>query len=198
MLEIWAIKRLGQTFGWFLQLGAADAKQMRDELQDLLDHCSQSIKALAELVESLYEIRSDAFSEDTFRPIFLHCVQNFTSPEAARRARSHCTDIDRDVSRIQFKAVKILRSDNLQWKNIDSQFAIVHDADGDFLDLFERDMRLVNSELQEILNLVQTDRGQAWQKYDQLRAALLADLAALRTEFDKMRQAEDHIRRLLT
>ena len=47
MLEIWAIKRLGQTFGWFLQLGAADAKQMRDELQDLLDHCSQSIKALA-------------------------------------------------------------------------------------------------------------------------------------------------------
>jgi hypothetical protein len=197
MLSIGQIKFLSETFDWFLNIGAADAKKMRDELQDLLGHCAQTIKAAAELAEALYQIKAEEFSEDTFRPIFLHCVKNYTSPEAARRARSHCTDIERDVGRIKFRLAKVLRADDLQWKSLDQQFAKFADADGDFLVQFEHDMQLVQTELQEILGLAQTDCRQAWQKYEKLRTTLMADLSKLTAELKKMREAEDHIRRIL-
>ena len=197
MLSIGQIKFLSETFDWFLNIGAADAKKMRDGLQDLLGHCAQTIKAAAELAEALYQIKAEEFSEDTFRPIFLHCVKNYTSPEAARQARSHCTDIQRDVGRIKFRLAKVLRADDLQWKSLDQQFARFADADGDFLVQFEHDMQLVQTELQEILGLTQTDCRQAWQKYEKLRTTLLADLSKLTAELKKMREAEDHIRKIL-
>jgi hypothetical protein len=197
MLDIGQIKFLAASFDWFLNIGASDAKKVRDELQDLLNHCAQTIKSAVELGETLYQVKSEDFSEDTFRPIFFHCVKNYTSPEAARQARSHCTDIERDVARIKFRLTRLLRADNLQWNSLDQAFARFSDADGDFLVQFERDMQLVQSELQEILTLTRTDPQQAWQKYEQLRETLTADLAKLTGELKKMRDAEDHIRRIL-
>ena len=169
-----------------------------NELQDLLNHCSQTIKSSAELAESLYKLKPEEFSEDTFLPVYFHCVTNYTSPEAARHARSHCTDIMRDVERIKFKVTKILRTEIGHWTSLDEAFAKFSNADDDFLDQFEKDMQLVDAELQQIFNLIQTNQQAAWQKYDQLRITLAADLAKLSGEFRKMREAEDHVRKVLT
>jgi hypothetical protein len=198
MLDVEAIKRLGESFNWFLQIGATDAKQVRDELQDLLDHCAATIKAVAELAAALYELKPEEFSENSFIPVYLHCTANYTSPDAARQARSHCTDIVRDVARIKFKVTRLLRAENLQWQSLDQAFARFENADDDFLNQFETDMQLVQGELQQILNLVRVDRQVAWQRYDLLRQTLIGDLAKLSGEFNKMREAEDHVRRILT
>jgi len=198
MLGIGQIKFLAESFDWFLGIGATDASKIKDELQDLLGHCAQTVKAAAELTESLYALKPEEFSQTTFMPIFLHCVKNYTSVDAARRARSHCTDIERDVARIKFRLARILRAENLQWQSLDQAFARFADADGDFLVQFEHDMQLVETELQQIRNLVGSDPHQAWQKYENLRETLAADLANLSGELKKMQQAEDHVRRILT
>jgi hypothetical protein len=138
------------------------------------------------------------FTEESFLPIYFHCINNYTSPDAARRARSHCTDIQRDVARINFKLTKILRTEIGSWKSLDKAFKKVADADEDFLDQFEKDMSQVDKELTEIVNLLRENPQEAWRKYEQLRATLLTDLAGMRKDFNNMRQAEDHIRRVLT
>jgi len=198
MLELTAIKELGETFLWFLTLGRSDAKQIRDELQDLLSHCSQTLKSLGELTEALYKMKPQEFTEESFLPIYFHCINNYTSPDAARRARSHCTDIQRDVARIHFKLTKILRAEVGSWKSLDEAFRKVADADENFLDQFEKDMSQVDKELTEVVNLLRETPQEAWRKYEQLRSTLLNDLAGMSKEFKNMRQAEDHIRRVLT
>src|SRR5687768_8499367 len=106
MLGIGQIKFLAASFDWFLGIGASDASKIKDELQDLLGHCAQTVKAAAELTQSLYAFKPEEFSKATFMPVFPHCVQNYTSGDAARRARSQCTDIERDVARIKFRLAK--------------------------------------------------------------------------------------------
>ncbi|MCL4801152.1 MAG: hypothetical protein KJ025_16275 [Burkholderiales bacterium] len=198
MLDLTGVKALGETFLWFLSLGESDAKQIRDELQDLLSHCSQTLKSLGELTEALYGMKPEQFTEQTYLPVYFHCVNNYTSPEAARRARSHCTDIQRDVARMRFKLTRLLRTEIGSWKSLDAAFGRLVDADEDFLDQFEKDMSRVDRELTEVVGLLGKDRQEAWRRYEELRSALLQDLAGLSKEFRNMREAEDHIRRVLT
>ena len=198
MLELTAVKELGEIFLWFLTLGKSDTKRIRDELQDLLSHCSQTLKSLGELTEALYKMKLQEFTKKTFLSIYFYCYNNYTRPDAARQARSHCTDIERDIRRIQFKLTKILRTEVGSWKGLDKAFAKFGKADVDFLDKFEEDMSQVDKKLTEILNLLPKKRQEAWRKYEELRSALLKDLSGLTKEFEKMRKAEDHIRRILT
>ncbi len=198
MIDLAAVKELGETFLWFLTLGKSDVKEIRDELQDLLSHCSQTLKSFGELTEALYQMKPQEFTEASFLPVYFHCINNYTSPDAARRARSHCTDIRRDIERINFKLTKILRTEIGSWRSLDEAFKKVSDADQDFLDHFERDMSLVDNELTQIVSLLRGDPQEAWHRYEQLRSTLLADRAELRNEFKNMQQAEDHIRRVLT
>ena len=197
-IDLSGLRELVGAFAWFLGLGKADTQHIRDETQDLLDHTAQTLKVFVQLTEALYKIEEEDFDQQSFLPVFFHCTQNFTNPEAARRARGHCTDIQRDVERIQFKLTKVLRTNVGRWKSLDEAFGWLADADEDFLERFEADMRRVDQELLEIARLVSEDRQAAWQRYGGLRAALLDEMAKLRGEIDKMRRAEDHVRRVLT
>jgi ElaB/YqjD/DUF883 family membrane-anchored ribosome-binding protein len=197
MLDLVAAKELGEALLWFLTLGKSDAKQIRDELQDLLSHCSQTLKSMGELTEALYKIKLKDFKKE-FPATFFHCTTNFTSPDAARRARSHCTDIKRDVERINFKVTKILRTEIGSWKSLNEAFKKFARADDDFLDQFENDMAKVDKELLEILRMMNKKPKEAWQRYEQLRSGLLDDIDELKEEFNTMRKAENHIRLVLT
>jgi hypothetical protein len=197
-IDLTGPKELAKAFGWFLALGASETQHIRDELQDLLLHTTQTLKALVQLTEALYQIEADDFDEKSYLPVFFHCSQNFTSPEAAQKARSHCTDIQRDIERIQFKLAKVLRAKVGRWKSLDEAFKRLADADRDFLDQFEADMQRVDEELLEIVRLVREDRQEAWKRYEGLRSTLLDSISRLREEVAAMRQAEDHIRGILT
>lgn len=151
-----------------------------------------------ELTEALYKIKPEKFTQETYLPVYFFCINNYTNPEAARIARSHCTDITRDVDRINFKLTKILRAEVGSWKSLDQAFDNFIHVDEDFLYQFEKDMAEVDKVLTEIVRLLQYDPEAAWRKYEDLRSALLADLAELREAFKNMRKAENHIRRLLT
>lgn len=89
MIDLKSFKTFFNAFGWFLALGKKDTEHIRTEVFDLLQHCSQSLKSLMELSDALEEIPMDQFNKDRFWPIQRHCLWFFTSPDAARQARSH-------------------------------------------------------------------------------------------------------------
>lgn len=193
------LKELGDSLAWFLQLGKSDTQYIRDELQDLLGHASQTLKSLVQLTESLYQIKEKDFNEQSFLPVYFHCLQNFADPEAARRTRSHCTDIERDIERIQFKFAKVLRTEWGKLESLNTTFEKFKNTDNDFLMAHEDAMARVNKELNEITVLVSAKKNrQAWKRYNILRTQLLKALTKLQRQLKTMNKAEDHIRRILT
>ena len=193
------LKVLLSSLDWFLSIGKGDVEHIKGEIADLLQHSSQSLKSLLEMSDILEDIPMGDFSQQTFGPIANHCLWFFTSPHAAQQARTHCTDIQRDVARIKFKMAKILRTENQDWKGIDDAFRRLMDADHYYLHHYEMELGRIGSELSDIGNLL--DKGktkEAWQRYVDLRKSLTHSRKSLSREIAKMQQAQTHVHMLLT
>lgn len=198
MLAIDQFKYFIGAFSWFTSLGKADADHIKEEIEDLLSHSSQSLRTLLELSDTLRDIPAAQFTKE-FWPIANHCLLVFTGPEAANKARTHCTDIERDLNRINFKMAKVLRTESGDWKGIDRAFAMLVNADFTFLDNFEAELRRIGTDLDEVGKLVKNgDTTAAMQKYNELRDSLLCSRRDLSNEIAAMRRAQVHIHALLT
>ena len=177
---------------------------MRDELGDLLHHTSICLKSFVELRGILDEIPKASFDQASFaNNIYFPATANLTSPFAADKARTHCTDIARDVNRLKFKFSKVMRTENLDLKGIDDAFKDLLDADGDFLMDFEKLLIDVDKELRTIYELLgstidPSKKEEAWRRYEGLRTSLHSQHEELRAPLDRMRAAEFHLRKLLT
>jgi len=198
-MDLTGFREFLRGLGWFLNLGKSDTEHVRREITDLLEHTSQSLQSLLELSNALEDIPLERFNSETFWPIHMHCLNFFTSPDALRRARTHCTDIERDVARINFKMARILRTEVGNWKGVDDAFRILSSADATFLEKYEQEPRRIGKELDDISGLLKrNEQREAWERYRTLRSSLMQDRVALRDEFARMDEAEDYIRRLLT
>jgi len=193
------LKVLLNPLDWFLSIGRGDAEHVKAEIADLLQHSSQSLKSLLELYTILEDIPRSYFSQQTFGPIANHCLWFFTSPDAVQQARTHCTDIKRDVARIKFKMAKILRTENLDWKGIDKAFNRLMDADYYYQHLYEMELHRIGIELNKINKLLSDDSvDSAYNQYVELRKSLTKSCDALSNEISKMQTAQTHVHELLT
>ena len=193
------LKVLLNPLDWFLSIGKSDVEHVKSEIADLLQHSSQSLRSLLELVNVLQDIPRGKFSQQTFGPIANHCLWFFTSPEAAQQARTHCTDIRRDVARIKFKTAKFLRTENQDWKGIDWAFNRLMDADHYYLHHYELELTRIGSALSDIGKLLKKgNTDEAWQRYIKLRKSLTDSCASLSSEIAKMQKAQTHVHTLLT
>jgi len=193
------LKVLSNPLDWFLSIGKGDVEHVKAEIADLLQHSSQSLKSLLELYTVLEDIPRSNFSQQTFGPIANHCLWFFTSPDAVQRARTHCTDIKRDVARIKFKMAKILRTENLDWKGIDKAFNRLMDADHYYQHLYEMELHRIGHELSEINKSSSEDAvDSAYNQYVELRKSLTKSCDALSNEISKMQTAQTHVHELLT
>lgn len=186
-------------FGWLSKLGKGDTDHVKTEIADLLQHSSQSLRTLIELDDTLADIPLKVFTLATFWPIANHCFLFFTSPEAAQKARTHCTDIQRDIARINFKMAKVLRTENLDWKGISQAFAELREADLNYLRDYEKELNRLGAELQTIgdtLNSGHTQR--AWEQYQALRVSIQTSRQALSNQIALMQKAQTNIHSLLT
>lgn len=199
-----ALQNFLKPLGWFLSLGKEDTKQIRDALEDLMLHTSASLKSFVELREVLEEIPESSFDQSTFaKKIYFPCTASLTGSEAALKARTHCTDIARDVDRINFRISKFLRTENMDWKGINESFRELMDADLTFLNDFEALMKMVDQELGAIYELLEEKTGarkheEAWNRYQALRSHLHEQDQKLRETLQNLRSAQTHVRKLLT
>lgn len=199
MVDLGWFREFLNPFGWFLSLGKADAEHVKEEIKDLLQHCSQSLRSLIELSDTLEEIPLDQFTKERFLPISNHCFWFFTSPDAAQKARTHCTDIERDVARIEFKMAKLLRTEDRNWKGIGDAFSALMDADQSFLEQYAAELARIGEELETVGKLLNDGKKeQAWKTYNGLRASLITSRQAFSNEISRMQAAQTHVHKLLT
>lgn len=192
-------KEFVDGFAWCLKLGKADTEHIKGEIEDLLNHSSQSLKSLIELTDTVQDIPQAQFSQQTFGPVANHCRCFFTSPDAAQKARTHCTDIHRDIGRIDFKMAKILRTEGADWKGINGAFSALLNADVDFLSQYSEELERIGKELDVIDELLQKgDAEPAWKRYVALRDSLLTSKRSLSDEIALMQKAQTHVHELLT
>ena len=193
------LKVLLNPLDWFLNIGKGEADHVKAEIAELLQHSSQSLKSILELYTVLEDIPRGDFSQQTFGPIANHCLWFFTSPDAVQQARTHCTDIKRDVARIKFKMAKILRTENQDWKGIDKAFNRLMDADHYYQHLYENELFRIGHELSDIGNSLSNDTvDSAYNQYVELRKSLTNSCESLSNEISKMQKAQTHVHELLT
>jgi hypothetical protein len=199
MVDLGWFREFLNPFGWFLSLGKVESEHVKEEIKDLLQHSSQSLRSLIELSDTLEEIPLNKFTQQRFWPIANHCFWFFTSPDAAQKARTHCTDIQRDVARIEFKMARLLRTEDRNWKGIDDAFRTLMDADRSFLEQYAGELARIGAELDAIGKLLMDgETQQAREKYNGLRASLLSSKQAFSNEISRMQAAQTHVHKLLT
>ena len=199
MVDLGWFREFLNPFGWFLSLGKADTEHVKEEIMDLLQHCSQSLRSLIALSDTLEEMPLEQFTQERFWPISNHCFWFFTSPDAAQKARTHCTDIQRDIARIEFKMAKVLRTEDRNWKGINDAFGSLMDADLSFLEQYEAELARTGEELETIGKLLNDGKKQqAWEKYSELRASLITSRQTFSNEISRMQAAQTHVHKLLT
>ena len=199
MFDVASLTKIGKALGWFLTIGKTETKEMRDAILDLLRHSSQSIRTLVELQATLNGPAKEMFTEKAFIDIWIHCKYALTGNDAPELARTHCTDIMRDLRRINFIAAKTLRTELGSWSDVDSWFADLRSADADFLESFATCLRTIDVALDEIQSEFKASRPDgAWTKFVALRKAIDNDVQNLNDTVGQMRRADDHIRAVLT
>ncbi len=199
MFDVTALQTLLEPLGWFLTLGKSDTKEMRTEIQELLHHTGQSVRTLIELETTLAGLNEQTLTKDSFYNVYLHCKYTYTGNDAPELARTHCSDIRRDIRRISFKAAKLFRTEWGEWKNVGNSFSKLENADLAFLEEFGSSLRRVDAELDVVNDLLKKDdKAAAWTRFSGLRDDIRSDVESLRTVIERLRQAEDHIRLVLT
>jgi hypothetical protein len=199
VIDLTKLPDLLNPFGWLSRLGKGDTDHVKSEIGDLLQHSSQALRTLIELDDTLVDIPLQEFTPAKFWPIANHCFWFFTSPEAAQKARTHCTDIQRDVARINFKMAKVLRTENLDWKGISQAFSELEDADLNYLAEYEKELTRLGTELQAIGTILNSGGTQrAWDQYEALRTSIQTSRQAMSNQIGLMRMAQTNIHSLLT
>jgi hypothetical protein len=199
MIDLTKLPDLLNPVGWLSRLGKGDTDHVTTEIADLLQHSSQSLRTLIELDDTLADVPLQEFAPGKFWSIANHCFLFFTSPDAVQKARTHCTDIQRDVARINFKMAKVLRTEGLDWKGINQAFAELLDADREFLFAYEEELTRLGAELQaigQVLNGGDTQR--AWNQYQALRTSIQTSRQALSNQIALIQKAQTNIHSLLT
>ena len=198
MIDLTKLPDLLSPFGWLARLGKDDADHVKTEIADLLQHSSQSLRTLIELDETLVDVSVEDFASK-FWPIANHCFWFFTSPDAAQKARTHCTDIQRDVARINFKMAKVLRTEGLDWLGISQAFANLLNADQNYLFEYEAELTRLGTELRAIEQLVSAKEIQrAWEQYQALRTSIQTSRRKLSDQIALMQKAQTNVHALLT
>ncbi len=194
MFDLTKLPELFSPLNWLNNLGKGDADHVKTEVAELLQHSSQSLRTLIDLDQTFVEIPREDFASK-FWPISAHAYWVFTSPEAAQRARTHCTDIQRDVARINFKMAKVLRVEGVDWRGINHAFAELLDADRDYLFEYEKELTRLGKELKEIEQMLgEKDTQQAWDRYQTLRTSIQTSRRQLSDQIALMQKAQTHLR----
>src|SRR4029434_1737308 len=198
MIDLTKLPDLLSPLGWLARLGKGDSDHVKAEIADLLQHSSQSLLTLNDLDETIVEVAAEDFATK-FWPIATHCYWFFTSPEAAQKARTHCTDIQRDVARINFKMAKVLRTEGLDWQGISQAFADLLNADQNYLFEYEAELTRLGTELRAIEQLVTSgDIQRAWDQYQALRLSIQTSRRKLSDQIALMQKAQTNVHSLLT
>ena len=195
MLNLISIKEIANAFKWILGIGKDDIKHVRDETEELLHHLSKSVKSLRQVVSEVTSLSESEFDDKRFSKIYDHFKLFYLYPEHQDKARTHCSDLQRDIGRIEHKLAHVLRTDLGKWKLAKNALGCIIDGDLAILESYSDCIKDLDSRLKRIqADLESGHESRARESYLQMKKDLSADIEELRSAIQIMREADAHIR----
>jgi len=199
MFGIDDVRKAISIFTWIKNLGAKDTEKIRNELNDLVFHASTSLKTILEIIELIEDYNDENFDKSEFRELYKVCRRFYLDPGALEKCRTHCTDLFRDVERIEFKLIKYGRTEGVKVTELNTLISEVGMAEDEYLQSFDKNIQFLENSLNEINEYLENnDLPNAKEVFNKLKSRMLEDLDELRQAKKDMAIAEDHIRKILT
>ncbi len=199
MFGIDDVRKAFGIFSWIKNLGAEDTGKIRNELNDLVFHASSSLKTILDIIELIEEFDDKKFDKSEFIELYKVCRRFYLDPQALEKCRTHCTDLFRDVERIEFKLAKYGRTEDVNVSELNNLISDVGIAEDEYLQSFDTNIQFLEESLNSIKKYLDNERlSDAVDCFSKLKSKMLEDLDELHRAKKEMSTAENHIRKILT
>jgi hypothetical protein len=196
LLDLTIAKATVEAFAWLMSLGASEIKHVKDETQELLNHLAKSLRSLWDITNEVARLSDEDF-RSRFQGVYKYFKDFYYDPEHIEKARTHCSDLDRDIGRIKFKLSVFLRTDIGKWRQAKEGLRHTVLEDHAYINAYKQNFKLLNSKLNEINNLLRENKEkEALAAYQALRIDLSEDLDHLNDYIERMREADTYIRQI--
>jgi DNA repair exonuclease SbcCD ATPase subunit len=197
MIDLTIVKTITGALDWLLTLGARDVKHVKEQIKELISHLSASAVSLWDATKEISRLQENQFNKQSFIDVYDYFTGFYFAPEHISAARTHCTVVARDLERIKFKLAKILRTDLGKWKEADTQFQAIIDADEEILKTYQTSIEELKTHLDQIKADFDARRPAAAKKsYFGLKEKVRSDLNAMKKTLSKIEAAYNHIERI--
>lgn len=197
LLDLTTIKPIFDGLAWLMTLGEQEIKHVKDETQELLGHLSKSLKSLWEITTEVARL-SDQDFKDGFAEVYHYFKLFYYDPEPFEKARTHCSDLRRDIGRIEFKLANLLRTDIGNWSKAEQALQLELLEDYCYINEYRKNFELLNTRLNDIHSLLRQGKDdEALKAYQALRTDLSGDLDHLNIYIQRMREADTYIRQIV-
>jgi hypothetical protein len=199
MLNLAQFKDLINPLSWISNLGKEDTKNYKEELQDLLMHSTQSLRTVLEITKVLDLLDLNKLDESKFKELYYNLRGIYTGNHLSDQIRTHCTNIERDVRRLNFKASILLRSEIEDYKDVRKTFFRLIDADGIFITQIDKIVDNVSAYLESSYQLIEKgDLSKAKENLSEIKNILRQELVGIEDVLKELKKAENSIRNSLT
>ena len=197
MLNLATVKPIVDGIVWLASLGASEIKHVKDETQELLTHLARSLKSLWEVTREVAKLSDQSFQSE-FPGVYDYFKKFYYDLEAFEGARTHCSDLKRNVGRITFRLSVFLRTDIGKWSQAYQQLNLSLLEDVSYMHEYRENFELLNTKLNAIQSLLQEGKhADALNAYQILRNDLSRDLDHLNNYINSMRKSDSYIRELV-
>jgi len=193
------VRKAFGIFSWIKNLGSEDTEKIRNELNDLVFHASSSLKTILDIIELIEEFDDKKFDKSEFIELYKVCRRFYLDPQALEKCRTHCTDLFRDVERIEFKLAKYGRTEDVNVSELNNLISDVGIAEDEYLQSFDNNIQFLEESLNSINKYLDNEKlSDAVNCFSKLKSKMLEDLDGLHRAKKEMSTAENHIRKILT
>jgi len=197
MLDLTTARPIVEGLNWMITLGSSEIKNVKVEMRELLGHLSKSLLSLWDVTQQVSSLSDEHFANG-FESVYTYFKRFYYDPENLERARTHCTDVSRDVDRITFKLSMLFRTNLGKWSDAEECLRLCLLGDASYIEEYNKNFETLNRELSTVHALVREGKEEeAEQAYRGLRQRLCDDMDHLNAYIKRLREADDHIRRIV-
>lgn len=194
MLDLFGVQKTITALDWILSLGKSELIYVQSQTTSLIHELSMSLTSLWEITSDISSIPKAEFNAERFGAIYDYFYTFYLSNDNIASARTHCSNVVREVKRIKFKLGKLLHTDLGRWQEADQKLDLMQLTDGLILKEYDACLSNLYSRLQDIrFDIENNDIASGLQAYLSLKQDLEVDIEQLRLGVKKMEAALNHV-----
>lgn len=197
MFSLWDIKGILNLLETLHTFGRDELAGVQEETEELIRDISRSLVSLYDIVTEVTRLKVEEFDEESFDEIYKYFYRFYLNPEDIYKARTHCSNLKRNVGRIKYKLALLPRTDIGKWNDVSMNIESNQDLDEEILRDYNRSIDSLKERLDEIHNkLSEGDCSAGTDIYRRLKDDLYSDIEQLRTAVSKMKAVAAHVREI--